>query len=129
MARSLAHRIATAAGHRRDARRSRRRSIRTGIMRTARRWRTHGGAVLHLDIYVVGDAEGWIAVAANQPVPAAIREALGNPRFGWTAEPRHCIESASWPAVRMDLDMDGYSLLSARDLLLPAEPPPQARAA
>ncbi|MFP5374964.1 MAG: hypothetical protein ACLGHW_08730 [Gammaproteobacteria bacterium] len=86
-------------------------------------------AVLHLDIYVVGDAEGWIAVAANQPVPAAIREALGDPRFGWTAEPRHCIEPDSWPAVRLDLDVDGYSLLSARDLRLPAEPPPQARAA
>lgn len=39
-------------------------------------------AVLHLDIYLVGDAEAWIAVAANRPVPTAICEALGTPRFG-----------------------------------------------
>jgi hypothetical protein len=86
-------------------------------------------ADLHLDIYVVGDAEGWIAVAANRPVPAAIREALGTPRFGWTAEPEHCIAPASWSAVRLDLDVDGYSLLAARDVRLPADMPPQARAA
>lgn len=86
-------------------------------------------AVLNLDIYVVGDAEAWIAVAANRPVPAALCEALGTPRFGWTAEPQHCIEPASWHAVRQDLDVDGYSLLAARDVRLPAGTPPQARAA
>jgi hypothetical protein len=84
---------------------------------------------LHLDIYVVGNAEAWIAVAAKRPVPAAICEALGTPRFGWTAEQEHCIEPASWHAVRLDLDVDGYSLLAARDVRLPADTPPQARAA
>jgi hypothetical protein len=84
---------------------------------------------LHLDIYVVGDAEAWIAVAANRPVPAAIREALGTIRFGWTSEPARCIDPASWPVVRLDLDVDGYSLLAARDVLLPVDLPPQARAA
>jgi hypothetical protein len=86
-------------------------------------------ADLHLDIYVVGDAEAWIVVAANRPVPAAIREALGTVRFGWTSEPAHCIHPESWPAVQLDLDVDGYSLLAARDVLLPVDLPPQARAA
>jgi hypothetical protein len=98
-------------------------------MRAAHRSARMEEADLHLDIYVVGDAEGWIAVAANRPVPAAIREALGMIRFGWTAEAAHCIDPASWPAVRLDLDVDGYSLLAACDVLLPIDMPPQARAA
>jgi hypothetical protein len=83
---------------------------------------------MHLDFYVVGDAEAWLVVPANAPLPAVVAEALGRPRFAWTAELGDCIDPACRKAVCADLDVDGCSLLAAGEVVAPA-PAPCARAA
>ncbi|GAB3735746.1 hypothetical protein GCM10028862_19770 [Luteimonas pelagia] len=74
---------------------------------------------MHLDFYVVGEAEAWLALPANASLPPAVAEALGWPRFGWTAEPG-CVAPAALHGLRADLDIDGFALLAAGDVTPPA---------
>jgi hypothetical protein len=78
---------------------------------------------MHLDFYVVGEAEAWLVVPANAPLPAVVAEALGRPRFAWTAELGDCIDPACRKAVCADLDVDGCSLLAVHEVFVP---PPSA---
>lgn len=70
---------------------------------------------MRVDVFVVGDEEGYVVAPADSWLPLDEIKALGALRFGWTIDTVMAVPKLDWHAIAKDIDARGYSIVAADD--------------
>lgn len=71
---------------------------------------------MRIDVFVVGDEEGYVVAPSDSWLPMDEMRALGDLRFGWTIDTRLAVPRLDWHAINTDIDARGYSIVAPQDV-------------
>ncbi|MGO4262177.1 hypothetical protein [Lysobacter sp. TAB13] len=71
---------------------------------------------MRVDVFVVGEDEGFVVAPADSWLPLDEMKALGALRFGWTIDTAMAMPKLDWHAIANDIDARGYSIVAANDV-------------
>ena len=66
---------------------------------------------MRVDVFVVGDDEGYVVAPAGRPLPLDEMLALGALRFGWTLDTWMAEPRLDWRSIETDIDARGYGIV------------------
>jgi hypothetical protein len=75
-----------------------------------------GTIEMRVDVFVVGDDEGYVVAPSDSWLPLDEMKALGALRFGWTIDTGLARPMLDWHAIATDIDARGYSIVAAHDV-------------
>ncbi|BAV97300.1 conserved hypothetical protein [Lysobacter enzymogenes] len=71
---------------------------------------------MRVDVFVVGDNEGYVVAPSDSWLPLDEMKALGALRFGWTIDTSMARPRLDWRAIGNDIDARGYSIVASSDV-------------
>lgn len=71
---------------------------------------------MQVDVFVVGDEEGYVVAPAGRPLPLDEMLALGALRFGWTLDSALAAPRLDWRSIAADIDARGYGIVPRADV-------------
>lgn len=71
---------------------------------------------MELDVFAVGQADGWVVAPAGARLPMAEVGALGRLQRIGRVDPLRALGDERWAGVARDIDARGYGVLAAEDL-------------
>lgn len=71
---------------------------------------------MRVDVFVVGDNEGYVVAPSDSWLPLDEMRALGALRFGWTIDTGLATPKLDWRAIGNDIDARGYSIVASNDV-------------
>ncbi|RDZ28919.1 hypothetical protein [Lysobacter silvisoli] len=71
---------------------------------------------MRVDVFVVGDNEGYVVAPAGRPLPLDEMLALGALRYGWALDSERAAMRLDWRAIATDIDARGYGVVSREDV-------------
>lgn len=66
---------------------------------------------MRMDVFVVGDEEGYVVAPAGARLPDEEMTVLGSLRYGWTLESDAATPRLDWRGITADVDARGYSIV------------------
>ncbi|ALN62383.1 hypothetical protein GLA29479_1504 [Lysobacter antibioticus] len=71
---------------------------------------------MRVDVFVVGEDEGYVVAPADSWLPLDEMKALGALRFGWTIDTSMAMPKLDWHTIAKDIDARGYSIVASHDV-------------
>ena len=71
---------------------------------------------MQVDVFVVGQNEGFVVAPCGTPLPGDEMAALGDVRFGWSVDSDHVVPKLDWMGIVKDIDARGYSIVPHGDV-------------
>lgn len=69
-----------------------------------------------MDVFVVGQEEGFVVAPCGAPLPDEEMAVLGEVRFGWTVDSESAAPRLDWQGIAKDIDARGYSIVPQGDV-------------
>ncbi|HEY0506316.1 MAG TPA: hypothetical protein VGD42_22760 [Lysobacter sp.] len=66
---------------------------------------------MRVDVFVVGQEEGFVVAPAGAPLPGDEMAVLGDVRFGWSVDSESVVPRLDWQGITRDIDARGYSIV------------------
>jgi hypothetical protein len=66
---------------------------------------------MQVNVFVVGQNEGFVVAPCGAPLPGDEMDALGEVRFGWSVDSDHVVPKLDWMGIVKDIDARGYSIV------------------
>ncbi len=66
---------------------------------------------MRMDVFVVGDGDGYVVAPVGARLPEDEMNVLGPLRYGWPLESQAAVPRLDWRTVLADIDARGYSIV------------------
>lgn len=71
---------------------------------------------MRMDVFVVGNEEGYVVAPCGGSLPGDEMAVLGDLRFGWTLDSDAAVPRLDWQGIAKDIDARGYSIVPQGDV-------------
>lgn len=71
---------------------------------------------MQVNVFVVGQEEGFVVAPCGAPLPGEEMAALGEVRFGWSVDSDEVAPRLDWTGIVKDIDARGYSIVPQGDV-------------
>lgn len=71
---------------------------------------------MRVDVFVVGQEEGFVVAPSGTPLPGEEMAVLGDLRFGWSVDSESVAPRLDWQGIVKDIDARGYSIVPQGDV-------------
>lgn len=66
---------------------------------------------MRVDVFVVGQEEGFVVAPSGAPLPGDEMAVLGELCFGWSVDSETVAPRLDWQGIAKDIDARGYSIV------------------
>ena len=71
---------------------------------------------MRVDVFVVGQEEGFVVAPSGASLPGDEMAVLGDVRFGWSVDSQAVMPRLDWQGIVKDIDARGYSIVPQGDV-------------
>ncbi|RPE76985.1 hypothetical protein [Vulcaniibacterium tengchongense] len=72
---------------------------------------------MQVNVFVVGDNEGYLVAPRGGTLPLDEITALGELHFGWSLDSDNAVPRLDWRSIAADIDARGYSIVAQEDVV------------